>query len=84
MKDPFYHNEKLRYDSPIPSREFIIELLKKNKKPINFETLTKRLNLTTEKHICAVKKRIKAMIREQKGLSSYYTTNGLMSWDCSI
>ncbi|MAH61500.1 MAG: ribonuclease R [Legionellales bacterium] len=64
MKDPFYHNEKLRYDSPIPSREFIIELLKKNKKPINFETLTKRLNLTTEKHICAVKKRIKAMIRD--------------------
>ncbi|MGO3399191.1 MAG: winged-helix domain-containing protein, partial [Serratia proteamaculans] len=45
-QDPFLEREAEKYESPIPSREFILAHLAKRETPASREELAKELNLT--------------------------------------
>lgn len=63
-KDPFFEREAEKYSSPIPSREYILELLEKRQKPASREELEQALNLTTEEELEGLRRRLRAMERD--------------------
>lgn len=65
LSDPFAEREKMRYPNPIPSRELIIEILKKNGKPASAKELHKLLNIKKDpERIEAFNRRLNAMERD--------------------
>ncbi len=64
VKDPFAEREATKYENPIPSREYIQELLRKQKKPLNFIGIANALSLTTEDQLEAIRRRLRAMERD--------------------
>ena len=63
INDPFAAREAAKYDSPIPSREFILDLLQEDKSPWSFNRVCKTLHLDTEEQEVALLRRLKAMLR---------------------
>lgn len=63
-KDPHADREAQKYDNPIPSREFIIELLDKADSPLNRNQISKKLNLDDDVALEALRRRLKAMERD--------------------
>lgn len=63
-QDPFLQREQAKYENPIPSREFILDLLAKHDKPLKFEDICERLDVLDSDRQWAVKKRLRAMERE--------------------
>lgn len=61
--DPFYQREKEKYGKPVPSREFILDILQ-NSGPQNFRQLVDALKVSGDEAITAVKRRIRAMERD--------------------
>lgn len=76
IKDPFAKREAKKYDNPIPSREYIIEHLYKRKKPASLKELIVELSLNESDERIALKRRVKAMLRDEQvqkwGRSSYW------------
>ncbi|HET9843727.1 MAG TPA: ribonuclease R [Gammaproteobacteria bacterium] len=64
IKDPFGDREAKRYEKPIPSREFILEILLSNPQPIPQKKLAKILALTDPDQQEALRRRLNAMVRE--------------------
>lgn len=64
VNDPHLAREQEKYDNPIPSREFILEHIKKRQNPAYFEELVEELGLTNDDAIFALKKRLRAMERD--------------------
>jgi len=62
--DPYFARESKRYPNPIPSREFIIAYLEKLGRPLTFPHLLKALALETPEKEEALRRRLKAMIRD--------------------
>ncbi len=63
--DPHLAREQAKYGEPIASREFILELLGKEKAPLNFDALAKRLGLSEDaKGLDALSRRVRAMQRD--------------------
>ena len=62
-KDPFLEREKQRYENPLPSREWIIELLEKKGVPLKIEKLAEILSISVEEYEF-FERRIKAMARD--------------------
>ena len=62
-KDPFLAREQQRYDHPLPSREWVIELLQKEGVPLKIEALANKLSITEAEHEF-FERRIKAMARD--------------------
>jgi ribonuclease R len=62
--DPHAAREAEQYDNPIPSREFIIELLTEAAEPLKHSNLAKALKLEDEQQIEALRKRLRAMERD--------------------
>ncbi|CAG9432740.1 Ribonuclease R [Providencia alcalifaciens] len=62
--DPFQEREAEKYESPIPSREFILDLLSKRTAPANREEIAQLLNLSTEDELEALRRRLRAMERD--------------------
>lgn len=62
-KDPFLKREKQRYEHPLPSREWIIELLEQKGVPSKIEVLARELSIT-EKEYEFFERRLKAMARD--------------------
>ena len=44
--DPFYEREKERYDAPLPSREYILQLLTEAGCPVDVDAFGKQLAIT--------------------------------------
>lgn len=66
-KDPFAAREASKYERPIQSREFILEHLNKLGKPATFEELLQAFQLQDDPELeHALKRRLKAMIREEQ------------------
>ena len=65
MSDPYLQREKMRYENPIASREFILALLEKSKKPLRFGQIAKKLHVI-ESQYDALKKRLTAMVRDKQ------------------
>ncbi|MBS0969226.1 ribonuclease R [Chimaeribacter arupi] len=63
-QDPFLEREAEKYDSPIPSREFILEHLAKREAPASREELANELELSSEEQLEALRRRLRAMERD--------------------
>lgn len=62
--DPHAEREAQKYDSPIPSREFIIGELKEAGKPLSFNALAGQLGLHEDTQQIALQRRLNAMERD--------------------
>ena len=62
-KDPFLEREKQKYDHPLPSREWVIELLEKKGVPAKMGELAKELSIRPEEYEF-FERRLKAMARD--------------------
>ncbi|CDG47669.1 ribonuclease R [Serratia symbiotica] len=63
-QDPFLEREAEKYESPIPSREYILAHLAKRETPASREALFKELDLTGEEQLEALRRRLRAMERD--------------------
>ncbi|MFI0488333.1 MAG: ribonuclease R [Yersinia sp. (in: enterobacteria)] len=63
-QDPFLEREAEKYESPIPSREFILAHLAKRETPASREELANELNLSGEEPLEALRRRLRAMERD--------------------
>lgn len=61
FNDPNYTTELAKYDKPIPSREFILQIIRKYNAPIAREELLNQLQITDEEQQKAMKRRLRAM-----------------------
>ncbi len=62
--DPHADREADKYDNPIPSREYILQLLAEVDKPLAYKRLCKLLKLSGEQQTEALRKRLRAMERD--------------------
>lgn len=62
-QDPFLAREQQRYDNPLPSREWVIELLEREGVPLKVETLASMLAITDEE-LPFFERRLGAMTRD--------------------
>lgn len=62
--DPHASREAERYDHPIASREAIMDLLRDADGPLNQDQVAKRLRLTEERDLEALRRRLRAMQRD--------------------
>ncbi|KFF65733.1 exoribonuclease R [Pectobacterium brasiliense] len=63
-QDPFLEREAEKYESPIPSREYILAHIAKRDTPISREELATDLQLTGEDALEALRRRLRAMERD--------------------
>lgn len=63
-QDPFYQREREKYANPIASREYILETLSLQKRPVSKKQLLKALNIKKAKEEEALCFRLRAMIRD--------------------
>ncbi len=64
IADPHAEREARRYDKPIPSRELILDLLEKAKKPLQQNKIASKLALGDHEEVEALGKRLHAMVRD--------------------
>ncbi len=62
--DPHHARESKKYQNPIPSREFIMELLEQHGAPMWRDELAEHLDLESENDIEALRRRMNAMERD--------------------
>ncbi|MCU7932936.1 MAG: ribonuclease R [Candidatus Thiodiazotropha sp. (ex Codakia rugifera)] len=63
-KDPHQAREARKYQNPIPSREYIMETLESEGVPMDMQALAKRLDLSSEEQLEALRRRLRAMERD--------------------
>ena len=64
IDDPYREREAEKYANPIPSREFILELLVQRGSPADFEQIATALKLEDEEQLEALRRRMRAMERD--------------------
>lgn len=62
--DPYAVREANKYDNPIPSREYILELLEQASGPLNRNQLNRALQLSDYDQVEALRRRLRAMERD--------------------
>ena len=62
-QDPHKAREAKKYANPIPSREFILQVLE-NEGPLDYDKVAKALELSGEEPLEALRRRLKAMARD--------------------
>ncbi|MCF6777410.1 ribonuclease R [Thiotrichales bacterium 19X7-9] len=77
--DPNRESEMQKYEDPIPSRELILQFFKDKGIPTTFEIVFEALNLSTQAHRVALKRRLKAMERDGQLLYNRGGYYGLVS-----
>ena len=68
--DPHQQREAKKYDNPIVSREYILQVLEQAPGPMTHEALCELLQLTDPEHIEALRRRLIAMSRDGQLLSN--------------
>lgn len=63
-KDPHAKREAEKYDKPIASREFILQLLESSKEPLNRRQIAELLHIEDEDAKIGLKRRLNAMVRD--------------------
>ncbi len=63
-KDPHADREAQRYDNPIASRELISQVIAKAKRPLAQEDIAETLSITDETGLEALRRRLRAMVRD--------------------
>ena len=64
MRDPHHAREARKYANPIPSREFILEVLAEQAAPLKFDRIAERLELADAEQLEALSRRLSAMERD--------------------
>ncbi len=64
LNDPHAAREAEKYENPIPSREYILELLTQLQQPLSYDELVAKLKLTEPDALEALRRRLKAMQRD--------------------
>jgi len=62
--DPHWEREQEKYAQPIPSREFIMEMLAARGEPLTYDEIAAELKLASEDELEALRRRLKAMLRD--------------------
>jgi len=62
--DPHKKREEKKYENPIPSREFILDVMHKTGHPVGYTELTETLGITEQEQLDAIKYRLRAMERD--------------------
>lgn len=70
LNDPFAEREAKKYDSPIPSRELILELLDRQPGPATHPEVASLLDLVEEDDVEALRRRLIAMARDGQLISN--------------
>ena len=60
-QDPNYAKELAKYDNPIPSRDFILQVIRKQNSPMSKEEIFKTLAIVNEEQQEAMRRRLRAM-----------------------
>jgi len=68
--DPFASREAKKYDNPVASREYILDILEKSGGPLTHRQLCAQLKLESDDHIEAVRRRLIAMVRDGQLVSN--------------
>lgn len=64
-KDPYFAREAHKYEQPIPSREYIIQCLERQGRPMTRKELIKKLGLDSDEEVReAFRRRLRAMERD--------------------
>ena len=63
-KDPHARREASRYESPIASREFILDAFEESQGPLQFEHVAYLLEYGDDERQSALQKRLNAMVRD--------------------
>ncbi len=79
VKDPHQAREAEKYENPIPSREYILQVLEQAKGPMTHEALCEVLNLHDEDSIEALRRRLIAMSRDGQLLSNRKNGFGVLN-----
>jgi ribonuclease R len=77
--DPFQEREAEKYDNPIPSREFILAILKQNNVPLNRKSIAKLIGIKGEEQNEALRRRLRAMERDGQLLRNRKGAYGVVS-----
>jgi ribonuclease R len=78
-KDPHQAREAQKYDNPIPSREFIMELLAEAGQPMYRDDIAEALEMESEEQLEALRRRLRAMERDGQLLFNRRGGFGLVS-----
>jgi ribonuclease R len=78
-KDPHKAREAQKYDNPIPSREFIMELLAEAGQPMYRDDIAEALGMESEEQLEALRRRLRAMERDGQLLFNRRGGFGLVS-----
>jgi ribonuclease R len=78
-KDPHQAREAQKYDNPIPSREFIMELLAEAGQPMYRDDIAEALGMQSEEQLEALRRRLRAMERDGQLLFNRRGGFGLVS-----
>ena len=62
--DPHADREADKYDNPVPSREFILELFEKEQKPLRLKQVAQHFDIEDDERFEGVSRRLKAMARD--------------------
>ena len=79
LNDPYSNREAEKYQNPIPSREFILDLLNQNDRPLTQRNISKLLGLTSDDEIEALRRRLRAMERDGQLLRNRKNAYGVLS-----
>ena len=63
-RDPFYEREAAQYDKPVPSREYILQIIQSADVPLSFAKLSRAMGVSDEQDLVAVDRRLQAMQRD--------------------
>lgn len=77
--DPHAEREAQKYDRPIPSREFIMQLLEEQAMPLNLQQVAKALDLHEDSDLEALRRRMRAMERDGQVIRNRRGGYGLVS-----
>lgn len=64
LEDPFFDREAARYEQPIASREYLLRVIEEHEGPCTLERLIDLLNLDQPESQEALRRRLKAMVRD--------------------
>lgn len=78
-QDPHASREAANYDNPIPSREFILDLLEQLGEPLSRRRLAERLQLDDDQQQEALRRRLRAMERDGQLLRNRRGAYGIVS-----
>ncbi|MFO7593973.1 MAG: ribonuclease R [Pseudomonadota bacterium] len=78
-QDPFKKREEQKYDNPIPSREYIMQLLDEAGQPLNRQQIAETLELEDEDQLEALRRRLRAMERDGQLIFNRRGGYGLVS-----